>query len=128
METPLTPDRVSDDFAVEVLAHRLGAAAPEPVMVRVGRIASSKLVGLELPTGSRPWRLTSPDARCLGLALVQLAEMTFDPDYLAELPGPRLLPVVTQDGRKFYVDERLGEMRAVDDPADRIRFRSGVFD
>lgn len=128
METPLSSDQVSDDFAVEVLAHRLTLAAPVPVMIRVGRVNNSKLVGLELPTGSPPWRLTSPDARCLGLALVQLAEMTYDQDYLAELPGPRLLPVVTQDGRKFYVDERLGEMRAVDDPTYRISMRSGVFD
>lgn len=128
METPLSSDQVSDDFAVEVLVHRVEPMTLVPARLRVGGVPNSKLVGLGLPSGGPEWRLTSPDARCLGLALVQLAEMTFDPDHSAELPGPRLLPVLTQDGRQFYIDERLGEMRAVDDPAYRIRFGSGVFD
>ena len=30
----------------------------------------------------------------------------------------RQLPIVSRFGKKYYVDERLGEMRAVDDPYD----------
>jgi hypothetical protein len=29
---------------------------------------------------------------------------------------PRQLPVVTVEGRRFFIDRRLGELRAVDNP------------
>jgi hypothetical protein len=35
--------------------------------------------------------------------------------------SPRKLPVVTINGREYYVDERLRELRAVNNPHDRIR-------
>jgi hypothetical protein len=35
---------------------------------------------------------------------------------------PRILPIVTIKGRKYYVDERLREYRAVDNPHVRISF------
>lgn len=38
--------------------------------------------------------------------------------------GPRLLPTVMLGSRTFFIDNRLRELRNVDDPHDRISFAS----
>jgi hypothetical protein len=37
---------------------------------------------------------------------------------------PRKLPVVTVHGREYFVDERLDELRAVNNPHDRKRLNT----
>ena len=38
--------------------------------------------------------------------------------------GPRRLPVVDYDGKLYFVDERLGEMRNVRNPFDKVPLKS----
>ena len=40
--------------------------------------------------------------------------------FIAERWGPRRLPIVRLWGKRFFTDERLGELRNVDDPNERI--------
>jgi hypothetical protein len=36
--------------------------------------------------------------------------------------GPRMLPVIDFDGKLYFIDERLKQLRSVADPSDRIDF------
>lgn len=36
--------------------------------------------------------------------------------------GPRMLPVIDIDGKRYFVDERLKQLRNVVDPSDYIDF------
>lgn len=128
METPTPTAADASKFAVTVLVLATGTPTPAPARVRAGLVPDTHLVSLrQLPDGPE-WRLTSPDAACLGQALLELASMTLTEDYLADLPGPRLLPTVTRDGREFVLDERLCELRAVDDPTHTASLAGGLFD
>lgn len=128
METPTPTAADASKFAVTVLVLTTGTPTPAPAQVRAGLVPDTHLVSLRLLPDGPEWRLTHPDASCLGLALLELAAMTQTEDYLADLPCPRLLPTVTLDGRDFVLDERLGQLRAVDDPTHTIRLTGGLFD
>jgi hypothetical protein len=62
--------------------------------------------------------LAPADARALAAHLANAAGLVeqFDPEVRAGIEGVRLLPTITLCGRRFYIDERLRQLRNAENP------------
>ena len=72
---------------------------------------------LDSDTGKWTHVLSMQESR-LPILLSVLGEVA---DYLVEdAGGPKSLPTVSLWGKRFFIDERLSELRNIDDPHDRV--------
>lgn len=68
-----------------------------------------------------PWLFDPTNAEFLGEVLCDLAKVVRDQD--GPTARPLKLPRLVLGGRAFIVDDRLGELRAEDDPNCRLVYR-----
>lgn len=70
----------------------------------------------------RTGKWISDDKLTQSEAIVQMEALQEATQFISERWGPRRLPIVPLCGRRYFLDERLGELRNVVDPDDRLLF------